>query len=133
MTQHIASNARIFLASTINQTILAARLGTKSKTRFRRLICRQRTDTRRKGEQIMMPSVRRDRTCLSDRSHKCKWFGRASDGLTIKIIAVAACVVLGVRAGDGHEVRDGTQAAGVRGGISRWAFNTVRDYWYQIA
>lgn len=73
----------------------------------------------------MMPSVWRDRICVSDRSPILK---RCGIVLTIAIIAVAAFVKRRDRAADVHEVRDGTQAAGVREGISRWAIDTVRDY-----
>ncbi len=72
-----------------------------------------------------MPSVRCDRTCLSDRSLIGERFGVTGNGLTIVGPAVAACIVLRVCAADGHEVRDGTQAAGVGFGVAGWAFDTV--------
>ena len=110
-----------------SQENLAARRRTEPNPRSRRLIRRQRTDARRKSEQIMMPSVRSDRTCVSDRSLNYEWFREPSNVLSIILSAVAACIILSDCAGDVYEVRDGTHAAGVRFGRSRWAFDTVCD------
>lgn len=104
--------------------LLTTRLRTKLKSSTRRLIHRQRTDACRKGEEIVMPSVRRDRVCLGDRSLICKRLRISSNGLPVVGPAVAAGVILGVGAGDGYEVRDGHQAAGVGLGGSGRAINT---------
>lgn len=71
-----------------------------------------------------MPSVRRDRTGVVDRSLKCECFRVSSNVLAIVGPAVAAGVILGADTGDGYEVRDGLQTTGVGFGGSGRAIDT---------
>lgn len=123
----------VFLSGPIqSEEILAARRRTMPQPSARRLILRSRADTRRKSEKVVISSIRCDCTCVCDGSLHGKWNIATGNLLTIFVPTVAACVVLGSCAGDGHEVRDGTHAAGVGIGRSGWAFDTVRDCWCQI-